>query len=270
MRQEYVIGEILEDGEIEKGYSEQGMIYKNSKAFYEKLDEICYVPEFNNTDEGYKYEDFVRIALNNQSIAEELFDSVDWQSPEVLLEEWLNEGEVHICKGCDKIYTSYEVECCPNCHQRKESDIVETEEEVRYTYITDDTEYEVTLCKELLKENDFKWESLIFADKDGELFAKVVNKSTKEWSSLTVDGLVKVVDEYEDRQLSMNEVIDLAKSSQVDDERYFIDNNNWFAMNYHDKDNYMIDDCVFEYTPKSYGELASQLIESHLSYFKNN
>ena len=102
------------------------------------------------------------------------------------------------------------------------------------------------------------------------MLAKVVNKSTKQWSSLTVDGLVKIIDEFEDRMLSMKEVRDLATTSEIDDERYFIDNNNWFAMHYHDKDNYMIDDCVFECTPKSYGELASQLIESHLSYFKNN
>lgn len=136
--------------------------------------------------------------------------------------------------------------------------------------IVDDTEYEVILYKNPLKESGFKWESLMFAGEDGELFAKVVNRSTKEWSSLTIDGLVKVIDECEDRELPINKVRDLAKNSQIDDDKYFVDNNNWFAIHYFNKDNFMIDDYVFECTPKSYGELATQLIESHLSYFENN
>ena len=50
------IGEILEDGTIIKGYSDQGMIYKNWTAFESKTDEVCYVPEYS-TDSTFDIEE---------------------------------------------------------------------------------------------------------------------------------------------------------------------------------------------------------------------
>ncbi len=97
-------------------YCEQGIIYKDYNAFY-KGKGVCYVPEydFDNseqnagelfefvakeaiseditdnpyiTTEGYTREDFKRIVEGTNIDAEDLFDSVDWQSPETLLNEW--------------------------------------------------------------------------------------------------------------------------------------------------------------------------------------
>jgi len=82
-----------------------GFVYKNSYAFYEKSDDICYISEHGIegdeiTEETvtYKYSDFLELATkyvkrNNlkdspEEIAEELFDSVDWQDPTTLLNDW--------------------------------------------------------------------------------------------------------------------------------------------------------------------------------------
>lgn len=267
----YVIGEILENGEIEKGYSEQGMIYKNSKAFYEKLDEICYVPESH--DEGYKYEDFIELASGNDFIAKILFDSVDWQDPETLLEEWICEDEVHICKGCDNMYVSYEVECCPKCNLKKEAGIIDTKDELKYVYIVNNAEIEVTLYKNPLEVNDFKWESLVFPHND-EVFAEVKNKETLEVLRLTTEGKVKILDTYEEEMMSYDDISHLFKTAPpclnlYNTERYRILNNNWFCLEFIDKNEHLIEDYTFESMPKKYEELVDILVKSHSEFFNN-
>ena len=115
----YIIGEILENGEIIRGLSAQGEVYKNSKAFYEKSNEVCYLSELN--DYKYTYEDFLNIAYGSEEVAEFLFDIVDWQSPETLVEDCLSNDEVYHC-SCGKMYVSYGVDCCPYCTRRKNKD----------------------------------------------------------------------------------------------------------------------------------------------------
>lgn len=117
MSKKILIGEILENGEIEKGQSAQGLIYKNSEAFNNKKD-VCYVPELNNTK--YTYDDFISIANGNEDIAKELFNCVDWQSPETLMEEWFNSDEVYTCDKCKKTYFSYDIDNCPFCAHEKD------------------------------------------------------------------------------------------------------------------------------------------------------
>lgn len=114
----YVIGEILENGEIVRGATHQGMVYKNSKAFYEKSDEVCYIPELR--DYRYNYQDFLDIAHGSEEVAQSLFNIVDWQSPENQINDWLDSDEVHLCTKCKKMFESYEVENCPYCNQKKE------------------------------------------------------------------------------------------------------------------------------------------------------
>lgn len=100
------IGEWLafdENGEktlcIERGPSQQGMIFKDRKA-YEDKKRICYIPENDNT--GYTYEDFVKIAGGNIRIADLLFDMVDWQHPATLFDELLHENTLYVCH-CGKV-----------------------------------------------------------------------------------------------------------------------------------------------------------------------
>lgn len=116
MKTYVVIGEILEDGTILKGQSEQGLIFKDRNAFV-KQEGICYVPELSDTK--YTYKDFLDMAKGNADIAKELFNAVDWQSPETKLEEWMDEDEVHECSNCNKMFLSYEIDECPFCNAEK-------------------------------------------------------------------------------------------------------------------------------------------------------
>lgn len=87
-----VIGEYnKETKEVERSYFRQGYIYKNYPVYYKgNPDEACYIPELS--DEPYSANDFLYIADNNKELADYLFESVDWQSPETLMTE-LKENE---------------------------------------------------------------------------------------------------------------------------------------------------------------------------------
>lgn len=78
-------GEILE---LKREFYRQGYIYKNWDSFNDKRG-VCYVPETSDT--LYTYQDFLDIAGNEEQ-AKELFSCVDWQHPEVLMEDW-EEGD---------------------------------------------------------------------------------------------------------------------------------------------------------------------------------
>jgi len=112
-----IIGKI-DNGKIIREYYGQGWIYKNYLEFEKKSNNICYIPELSTNDNEeptlentvtYNYSDFLDLAkgfletnkISNEwciknnvtphDIAKELFESVDWQSPETLLDEW----EIH-------------------------------------------------------------------------------------------------------------------------------------------------------------------------------
>jgi DNA-directed RNA polymerase subunit RPC12/RpoP len=114
-----VIGEILENGEIKKGLSSQGEVYKSYPAFYNKTNETCYVGELNDFE--YTYKDFLDLANGNEEIAKHIFDTVDWQSPQTYLEEMLEYNDVGECSKCGKlIYLSDEDETvCPFCSTKR-------------------------------------------------------------------------------------------------------------------------------------------------------
>lgn len=109
------IGKLLGNNKAELEYYVQGFIYKDFEAFKTKTDEICYIPEYGVDDEdniegSYTYADFLRMAtewckededcmdylkkegLTFHDVAENLFEMVDWQSPETVLEEWNSSG----------------------------------------------------------------------------------------------------------------------------------------------------------------------------------
>lgn len=113
------VGKIKENGEIEREYHGQGHIFKDQEAFYEK-DGICYVSELSDTQ--YTYDDFVRIANNNLTLAKLLFDFVNWQSPSTLYDEWLSISEIKECDNCKKTFLTEGDEDmeCPYCDNNKE------------------------------------------------------------------------------------------------------------------------------------------------------
>ncbi len=77
------------------GSSNEGLCYKDTEAFINKTDKICYIPEleFSNAKEltivknGYKFEDFLRLARNSEKYASDLFDRAEWASIENYISE---------------------------------------------------------------------------------------------------------------------------------------------------------------------------------------
>lgn len=100
----------------------QGFIYKNWKAFATNPSAVCYIPELS--DETYSQNNFISMCGGNKSLAEELFSSVDWQRPEILMDEWIRDGEVTKCKECGQFFNCYDEHVCPNCGATDELPIV--------------------------------------------------------------------------------------------------------------------------------------------------
>ena len=65
----------------------KGFIYKNVDN-YISGEGVCYIPELFDTQ--YTKEDLIRLCIEFGFEGDEdaLFDDIDWQSPETLLEEW--------------------------------------------------------------------------------------------------------------------------------------------------------------------------------------
>lgn len=100
-------------------YCNSGVVYKDDEAF-ESGNGVCYVPEygFENANEnpfefeikeciaseitdnpyvaiqGYTRQDFIELCDGNEGLARELYDHVDWQHPETLWNEWLEDEEM--------------------------------------------------------------------------------------------------------------------------------------------------------------------------------
>lgn len=99
-------------------YCNDGVVYKDDKAF-ESGEGVCYIPEFGfeNANEnpfefaikeciaseiedntyvaiqGYTRQDFIKLCDGNEKLARELYEHVDWQHPETLWNEWLEDEE---------------------------------------------------------------------------------------------------------------------------------------------------------------------------------
>ena len=71
-------------GEIEREGYGQGYIFKDEDAFLNRPDDVCYIAELS--DETYTRNDIVSICKGNEEIATEVFNNVDWQSPEMEIE----------------------------------------------------------------------------------------------------------------------------------------------------------------------------------------
>lgn len=82
----------------------QGYGYKNTEFDWVNGndDEIIYIPEHAYEDDiverdcAYSKRDLINLCFGNESKALELFDEVDWQFPETLLDEWEREDEPKI------------------------------------------------------------------------------------------------------------------------------------------------------------------------------
>ena len=99
---------------IKRGGTEQGMVYKDERAFYKYKKKVCYIAELD--DDTYTRQDFLNLCNGNESMAEYIFYAVDWQSPETLIEEMIQHGEWEECEKCEYYYCPHEhKEKCPKC-----------------------------------------------------------------------------------------------------------------------------------------------------------
>lgn len=100
---------------ISREFYGQGMIFKSDEAFYdsEHPERVCYIPELS--DSTYTRKDFLAMCNDQTDLAEELYEAVDWQHPETLLDEWERHGELDTCENCEKMFNCYGAEKCPYC-----------------------------------------------------------------------------------------------------------------------------------------------------------
>lgn len=105
---------------LERDMSAQGMIFKDEDAFRERPTDPCYVPEL--TDTIYTREDILHICNNQEEVAERVFREIDWQHPEVYLDELFHDEEVYKCEHCGKIFDIYDGQNprCPFCGELRE------------------------------------------------------------------------------------------------------------------------------------------------------
>ncbi|MCD7902870.1 MAG: hypothetical protein LUF91_03750 [Oscillospiraceae bacterium] len=105
---------------LERGPLWQGFGFKDADAFENKPDAPCYVPELFDT--VYTRNDLLEMCDGQECIAQKIFYQLDWQSPESLLNEELQEGELSVCKNCGRMFESYWSDQCPHCEVRQGSD----------------------------------------------------------------------------------------------------------------------------------------------------
>lgn len=120
------VGSIEEkDGKyvINREFYGQGMIFKDEEAYRNRKDEPCYAPELS--DAVYTGQSFLDMCHGQQDFADELFEAVDWQHPETLMEDWFANNEWVICEGCGKL-VNYGDGCndkkCPFCGKEVETE----------------------------------------------------------------------------------------------------------------------------------------------------
>lgn len=138
-----------------------------------------------------------------------------------------------------------------------------------------DTNYEVFLDVELMEKMKWSWESLIFAD-NNDTFAYVKDLSNNNITTLVTNGDVRILDESNNSDLlDIDKVIKLALSKDIYDDKYFVDSNNWFSLDYgvvsnEGKEIMFLEDDVFEAEPKDINSLIDVLIDAHQHYFSRN
>lgn len=101
----------------EQGASAQGFVFKDEEAFRNKEDKVCYIPEHDDYWErfekdqegvieeteggeitcGYTYKNFLDICDGIPRLAELIFNEVDWQYPETLLNEFCDSNDTYDC-----------------------------------------------------------------------------------------------------------------------------------------------------------------------------
>ena len=62
------------------------------------------------------FRSILAVCRGQKALAEEIFDALDWQNPQSLLEDGILNGELDIWEECGRIFDCYEGKACP-CKQ---------------------------------------------------------------------------------------------------------------------------------------------------------
>lgn len=116
------IGCILEDGTIERGSSDNGLVFKSMENF-KKKEGICYIPELTGDNvksaEVFTYDEFLKLTGGNEEMATEVFRVVNWQDPSTYINADLEEAGYDYCEECGYLYfvgdDEHATNFCPNC-----------------------------------------------------------------------------------------------------------------------------------------------------------
>jgi hypothetical protein len=100
---------------IDREFYGQCYIFKDEEAYNTDLDKPCYIPELS--DAIYTHQSFLDMMDGQEKLARDLFERVDWQHPETLIEEDFASGEYDICPECGRMFACYGRTTCPHCHE---------------------------------------------------------------------------------------------------------------------------------------------------------
>lgn len=92
---------------------------KDSAIFVQTLHQICYIPENAESDKDkYSRSRILALVHGDHSLCRQLFDTLDWQFPETLIDENLRDGLWGECEACGRYYCIEDEEMteCPICH----------------------------------------------------------------------------------------------------------------------------------------------------------
>lgn len=92
---------------------------KDPAIFVKTYHKICYIPENAESDEDkYSYSRLLALVHGDHSLCRQLFDTLDWQFPETLIDENLRDGLWGECEACGRYYDTNDEEIteCPICH----------------------------------------------------------------------------------------------------------------------------------------------------------
>ncbi len=101
------------DALIQREFYGQGYIVKDEAAFLSHSDKVCYVPELSDTP--YTRNDILALCDGQEALARLCFDCINWQSPDVWVEEQFLFDEWVRCSDCGRVYDCEDNKRCPHC-----------------------------------------------------------------------------------------------------------------------------------------------------------
>lgn len=111
---------------VEREWYGQGMVFKDEEAYWNRPDELCYMPELvdgpNDPSQGYTHNDILAMCNGQEEFAWDCFVILDWQHPGSLIEENFANSEWGYCPKCKKLFWPKDDEGwdfnlihCPEC-----------------------------------------------------------------------------------------------------------------------------------------------------------